>query len=76
MMIKHIREPFNAISHFFAAVAAFGGTIYLILKTGWIKRSGLHLVLYGISVVLLFSSSAIYHSSNGDDQKLMQVKKV
>ena len=27
-MLKHIREPFNAISHFFAAIAAFGGTIY------------------------------------------------
>ena len=75
MMIKHIREPFNAISHFFAAIAAFGGTIYLILQNRMDQKVWIAFGLYGLSLVLLFAASAIYHSSNGNDQKLMRLRK-
>lgn len=75
MMLKHIREPFNAISHFFAAITAFGGTIYLILQNRMDQKVWIAFGLYGLSLVLLFAASAMYHSSNGNEQKLMRLRK-
>jgi len=75
MKIKQIREPFNAISHFFAAIAAAGGSIYLILQNLSDLKVWVAFLLYGLSLVMLFLASAIYHSSNGNDQTLLRLRK-
>lgn len=60
-----VRETFNAYSHLIGAIAAFMFTILLLIKGNqdpWYYQ--LSYVVYGITVFLMFSSSAIYHSVN------------
>lgn len=57
-----IREPFNGLSHIFAAIAALIGLGFLLY---WANGGILHrisLLIYGISLVCMFSASAAYHS--------------
>ncbi len=56
-----LREPVNGLTHFFAAIAAFIGTIVLVIL-GWgsLTREA-SLLIYGVCLVLLFGASAAYH---------------
>jgi len=60
-MLSKIREPFNGFSHLGGAIAAFIGSILLIVA-GWSGTAKIiSLLVYGLSLVGLFSASAIYH---------------
>ena len=60
-MLKKLREPVNGLTHLGAAVAAGIGLI-ILLVIGWgnIGKT-ISLTVYGISLILLFAASAIYH---------------
>ena len=56
-----MREPFSGLSHLACALAAVAGLIVLVHAS--LPASGLRaaFVIYGLSMVLLFSASAAYH---------------
>ncbi|RNC83030.1 MAG: hemolysin III family protein [Balneola sp.] len=59
------REPFNAISHLIGAIIAIGWTFLLLFEApdqdpGYLLSFG----VYGLTVFLMFFSSAVYHSIN------------
>jgi hemolysin III len=60
-MLKIFREPVNGLTHLGAAIAAAIGMIILVV-IGWgnIGKT-ISLSIYGFSLILLFSASAIYH---------------
>jgi hemolysin III len=56
-----LRDPVSGLTHLFAAIFAVGGVIALLI-VGWGKAGKtLSLAIYGLSLVLLFASSATYH---------------
>ncbi|MEO9887917.1 MAG: hemolysin III family protein [Balneola sp.] len=59
------REPFNAYSHLVGAIGSVIFLVYLIVNSsddpGWNRIA---FIAYGITVFLMFSSSAIYHAVN------------
>ncbi len=58
-----IREPFNAFTHLFGAIVALVGTIILLFDASIDPISyRVAFIIYGITVFLMFGSSAIYHS--------------
>lgn len=63
-MRKHLREPVNGLMHASAALAALPGTAALLLLSGS-EGPWLALLIYGLTLVLLFASSASYHLVNG-----------
>ena len=75
MQLK-LREPVNAITHMAAAVAAFIGTIFLLIlgRDSLIKE--ISFLIYGASLVLMFSASAAYHAHIADKQKLLMLRKL
>ena len=67
-------EKFNAISHLVGAILAFIGSVVLIVFAGltgdpWKVIS---VVIYGITLVLLYSFSTMYHSMRGPIKELFQ----
>ncbi len=60
-----VREPFNAYSHFIGAIGSLIFLSFLISNSlndpGW---SRLSLIAYGVTVFLMFASSAVYHAIN------------
>ena len=60
-MLEKLREPVNGITHLGAAVASAAGLIFLVIagRGGALKQ--ISLLIYGLSLVMLFSASAAYH---------------
>lgn len=71
-----IREPFNAISHFVAALVALAGIIFLLLRIDHDGVQKIALVVYGFSLVSLFISSALYHSVPADPRWQTLLRKI
>lgn len=63
-------EKLNAWTHGFGAVLGIAGLVLLVSvkehKTDWSLFS---VIIYGISIIILFAASAIYHSVSGDRRK-------
>lgn len=60
-MIKKLREPVNGLTHLGAAIAAGIGLIILVV-IGWGNLGKtISLTVYGASLILLFTASAVYH---------------
>ena len=67
-------EKFNAISHLLGAILAFVGSIVLIVFACFTHDPWkiVSVVIYGISLVLLYSFSTMYHSMRGPIKELFQ----
>ena len=75
-MFKNIREPVNSLTHWVAAFLALIGLIALLL-VGWgTPAKVISLVIYGLSLIFLFSASATYHTVNRKDKVLEIFRKV
>ena len=58
--MKYIKEPVNALTHLSAAVLAIPATIYLLVAaTGVLEKFSF--LIFGLSMLALYSASAIYH---------------
>lgn len=67
-------ERFNAITHLIGAVLAIAGSIMLIVLTAqdgdtWKKAS---VSIYSVTLVLLYSFSALYHSLRGRAKNILR----
>ena len=67
-------ERFNAWTHLVGAVLALAGAVWLLLLASasgdsWKQVS---VAIYGVTLVLLYSTSTLYHSVQGPAKRLMQ----
>jgi len=73
--MNQFREPVNGLTHLFAAIAAMFGSVYLIM-VGWGNTfKVVSLLVYGVSLVLLFSASAIYHLVKAEPKTMVRLRK-
>jgi hemolysin III len=73
---RYFREPFNGLSHLIGAILSLIGFIYLIFR-GWGDTTRVvAYLIYGISLVLLFSSSAAYHLTHSSDRVMLILRKL
>jgi hemolysin III len=74
-MLRKLREPVNGLTHLGAAIAAVIGLVVLLLL-GWgnpVKVTTLF--IYGVSLVLMFSASAAYHSVTANQIIMQRLRK-
>ena len=75
-MLKKLREPVNSLTHWGGAILALVGSIALLI-VGWgTPAKVISLIIYGISLVFLFSASATYHMVQVKDKALEIFRKV
>ncbi|WP_042460356.1 PAQR family membrane homeostasis protein TrhA [Neobacillus dielmonensis] len=63
-MNSYIREPINGLTHLAGAILAFIGLLAMVIKTSVTTPSPLAItavIIFGISMILLYSASATYH---------------
>lgn len=71
-----LEERINAFSHAFGAILAAIATVFMLIKGSYLHDwQFFGLVVYGLSMILLFASSAIYHFSV-DEKKRQWYKKL
>jgi hemolysin III len=75
-MIQKLRDPVSGLTHLFSAIAAIVGLVYL-LSRGWgYPTREISFLIYGLSLILLFSASATYHLVNAEPRLLGILRKV
>lgn len=63
-MNTYIREPINGLTHLAGAILSFVALIAMVIKTSMTTASPLSLtavIIFGMSMILLYSASATYH---------------
>jgi len=73
-----MREPINTITHFIGIFLGFIGLIVMIVNA-LIKQSPVYLIggiIFGLSMILLYSASTIYHWYNGKASAILKLRKL
>ena len=77
-MEKYLREPVNGLTHLTGAILSFIGLVALLIKAFLEHGSGVEffsVFFFGISMILLYSASATYHSVISTDSVIYKLKK-
>jgi hemolysin III len=75
-MLNKLREPVNSLTHWAGAILALAGLIALLI-VGWgTPVKVISLIIYGASLIFLFSASATYHMVRVKDKALEIFRKV
>jgi len=75
-LLRRFREPVNSLTHLIAAAVAFVGTIVLAYLARDDPAKLASLCLYGLTLVLMFSSSAIYHLAQTGPRAALFLRKL
>ncbi|MFD2045099.1 hemolysin III family protein [Ornithinibacillus salinisoli] len=75
----YIREPINGLTHLFGALLAFIGLLALVIKAS--SESGsiltiMAVIIFGVSMILLYSASATYHMVVAKDHVIAFLRKI
>lgn len=71
-----VEERINGLSHALGAILALIATYFMLMKGSYLPAwQYFGLIVYGLSMILLFSSSAVYHFCQ-DEQKRAWYKKL
>ena len=78
-MEKYFREPVNGLTHLIGAVLSLVALISMLIKASISGGSTIEYVsicLFGISMILLYSASATYHSVISTDKVIKVLKRI
>ncbi|MGB4590378.1 MAG: hemolysin III family protein [Clostridiaceae bacterium] len=74
-----LREPINSLTHLAGAAVFFIGTIILITNRILLNagvKDIIGAIIFGLSLVLLYLASGIYHGYNGSEKGIKVLKKL
>jgi hemolysin III len=70
------REPVNGLTHLCGAIASFFGMIALLVVSWGGTAKVISVIVYGFSLIALFSASAIYHLAKVNPTDLQVLRKL
>lgn len=77
-MIKNFRDPGSALSHLIGAILSVIGLIVMLVYV--IPQGDLWQIIsftvFGVSLILLYTTSTIYHISNGSEETIKRLRKL
>ncbi len=78
-MYQYIREPMNGFTHLAGAILSFGGLLALVVKASMTTGAAIDIaavIIFGISMTLLYSASATYHMVIAKDKVIAFLRKI
>ncbi len=79
-MLHKLRDPFSSLSHLAGALLAVYGLIYMLMQTADLNENyGYYLagyLVFGISLILMFGASALYHWPKISENGIRQLKRI
>lgn len=73
---RHLLEPVNTLTHLVGAIASIVGSIVLIGLTRDNGPKMVSILIYGISMVFLYTSSALLHGVKTSDENRMRLNRL
>ncbi|MED3574962.1 PAQR family membrane homeostasis protein TrhA [Cytobacillus praedii] len=78
-MNSYIREPINGLTHLAGAILSFIGLLAMVIKASLTTASALAItavIIFGISMILLYSASATYHMVIAKDKVIAFLRRL
>jgi hemolysin III len=78
-MTSYIREPINGLTHLLGAILSFVGLLAMVVKAASSTSSALAItavMIFGISMILLYSASATYHMVIAKDKVIAFLRRL
>lgn len=78
-MGTYLREPVNGFTHLAGAILSFVGLLALVIKTTMTNPTVVNItavIIFGISMILLYSASATYHLVVSSDKVIKFLRKL
>ena len=78
-MGTYIREPINGFTHLGGAILSFVGLLALVIKATLTGASAVDIaavIIFGISMILLYAASATYHLVMASDNVIAFLRKI
>lgn len=78
-MNRYIREPINGLTHLAGALLSFTGLLALVIKASLTTGSALAIssvIIFGISMILLYTASATYHMVISTDRVIAFLRRI
>lgn len=75
----YFREPFNAISHLSGALLSIAALLAMVIKAvteGLPTLQILSVILFGTSLICLYTASTVYHSAKGKPETIAFLRKL
>ncbi len=75
-MISKLREPVSGLMHLGGAMAAIAALIVLLIVGKSDAAKEISMIIYGISLIVLFSASAAYHLIQANSNTIQMLRKL
>ena len=75
-MMQRFRQPVNGFTHLTGAVLSACALLWLILLTRGDVVKLISVVIYGFSLITLYTASATYHLTHGSDRTLLWLERI
>jgi hemolysin III len=75
-LTRRFRDPVSGLTHFFTAILALFGLVALLIVSWGNTGKTISLLIYGLSLVMLFSASAAYHLINASPPRIKFLRKL
>ncbi|MGL4772889.1 MAG: PAQR family membrane homeostasis protein TrhA [Clostridium sp.] len=78
-MDKYLREPINGLTHLIGAILSLVGLVAMLIKAIIMNSTPvviISVIAFGLSMILLYSASATYHSVISTDNVIKGLKKL
>jgi hemolysin III len=75
---SRFRDPFSGFSHLLGALVGLAALIFLVVQAS-LYGDIWHVVsfaVFGVCMILMFGSSALYHLFQGSDEKILKLKRI
>lgn len=73
---RHFLEPISSLTHLGGALASLVALVILVALTGHEPKKMVSLAIYGLSMVVLFATSALFHGMILPDSKRMWLNRL
>jgi hemolysin III len=73
--MQRFREPVNGFTHLAGAVLSALGLVWLVAITQQDTPKMMSLVIYGVSMILLYAASAIFHLTKTSPERLLWLRR-
>ncbi len=78
--VEKARDPISSITHLFGAVLSVIGTVIMVIKGRIVDDlpliSMVSVIIFGLSMIILYLSSGIYHYISGPNDLIMRMRKL
>jgi hemolysin III len=75
--MHRFREPVNGFTHFIGVILGFVALIWLMIETREDRPDKMiSLLIYGVSIVLLYTASTVFHLAKGTRRRVLLLRRI